>query len=77
MPFVVGATDKIDKRNRGQAGKKEIFNHVVCLKLVPLACTVNVCRPVEYRKGYGAGFVVVVVFLTTTLFATILSPSCV
>jgi hypothetical protein len=77
MPFVVGAADKRDERKRGNAGEDQIFYHISVLKLAPLARTANGCAPVECRRGYGAGVVVVVVFLTTTLVATILSPSCV
>jgi hypothetical protein len=47
----------------------------VLLKLAPLARTIQACAPVERQVGYGVGVVVVVVFLTTTLVATILSPS--
>jgi hypothetical protein len=45
--------------------------------LAPLARMIKACAPVEHREGYGAGVVVVVVvvFPTTTLVATILSPS--
>ena len=77
MPLVIGATGKRDKRKRGKAGEDQIFYHTSVLKLAPLARTANGCTPVECRRGYGAGVVVVVVFLTTTLVATILSPSCV
>ena len=49
----------------------------VLLKLAPLARTIKPCAPIESREDYGVGAVVVVVFLTTTLVATILSPSCV
>ena len=49
----------------------------VLLKIAPLACMIKACTPVKSLENYGVGVVVVVVFLTTTLVATILSPSCV
>jgi hypothetical protein len=76
MPLVIGATGERDERKRSKAGENQIFNHVSLRMAVRLACTVKKpCTSIEYREGYGAGVVVVVVFLTMTLVAIILSPS--
>jgi hypothetical protein len=63
---------------RATAVRQEKIRYLIIemlLKWAPLARTIKACAPVECREGYGVGVVVVVVFLTTTLVATILLPS--
>jgi hypothetical protein len=79
MSFVIGATSKREQRERGKAGEDQMFYHISSIKVG--ATGVHGLKHAHQlsaeRVSYWAGVVVVVVFLTTTLVAIILSPSCV
>ena len=61
--------------NAARQEKVRFFSMEVLLRLVLPARTFEACAPVKCQVGYGVVVVVLVVFLTMTLVATILVPS--